>query len=100
MAISSCWNCTLLLLDRLPGLCSWFPESKIIPVSIVDEDCRHFKPDTCSSDDLVNRLWKHAHKMADFTDSDAAPFNERKELIFAIFSIGKRIDQIKGEHNG
>lgn len=97
MTIRSCWNCTLLSLDRLPGLCSWFPESKIIPVSIVDEGCRHFKPDTGSSNELINRLWNHAHKMADFTDGDTAPFENRKELVPAILSIGKKIDQIKGE---
>ncbi len=89
----SCWTCSYLSFGGLPGLCSWYPESKPIPVSIVDNGCKQFKATSVN----INHLWKHAHKMADFTDGGNAPFEERKALVPAIFSIGNRIDEIKGE---
>ena len=95
MLEKSCWNCSLLSLDGFPGNCNWYPERKLIPVSIVDKGCKQFKLNSYSVDKRINELWNHAHAMADFTDSDKAPFEDRKVLVSAIFSIGKIIDKLK-----
>jgi hypothetical protein len=92
----SCWTCSHLSLDELPGLCKLFPKQKLIPIAIVDKGCKQFKPDLSPLDKQITRLWNHAHNMADFTDSDNAPFEERKALVPAIFSLGQTIDIIKG----
>jgi len=89
--LKTCWNCFHLSLEKLPGLCLFIPENKPIPVSLIDIGCEQFKamnPD-------INKLWIHAHKMADYTDGSKAPYSERKALVPAIFSIGKVIDKIK-----
>ncbi len=93
----SCWTCSHLSLNGLPGLCKLIPENKPIPVMMVDRGCNHFKPDTSVIENHVSRLWDHANRMADFTDGSNAPFEERKALVPAIFSIGNTIDKIKGE---
>jgi len=95
MLKKSCWNCSLLSLEAFPGRCNWYPESKLIPVLIVDEGCKQFKLNSSPLDKRINELWDHAHAMANFTDSDKAPFKERKVLVPAILSIGKIIDKLK-----
>ena len=71
--VKTCWNCSLLSLEKFPSLCKWYPKSKLIPVSIIEKGCRQFQPDLSPLDKQITRLWNHAHKMADFTDSNKAP---------------------------
>lgn len=91
--VKTCWNCSLLSLEDFPGLCK--SESKLIPVSIIEKGCKQFQPDLSPLDEQITRLWNHAHRMADFTDSDKAPYEERKVLVPAIFSLGQTIDNLK-----